>query len=123
MSEDGQLWLDEESGPLVRPYAMVHGRTRPARPELDVATQLLTSWSGADRSGISVEHEEILRLCVRPMSIAEVAAHLDTPIVVAKVLVSDLIDRGDLVTDKASRQAQRPNRQLLEAVLEGVRRL
>ncbi|MGP4019884.1 DUF742 domain-containing protein [Saccharopolyspora sp. 5N708] len=123
MPKDDELWLDEASGPLVRPYALVRGRTRPGRPELDVVTQLLTSWRGPDQSTLSVEHLEILRLCVRPLSVAEVAAYLDTPIVVAKVLISDLIDRGAIVAGPMSRSAVRPDRKLLQAVLEGVRRL
>ncbi|MBB5155881.1 DUF742 domain-containing protein [Saccharopolyspora phatthalungensis] len=120
---DEELWLDEESGPLVRPYAMTRGRTRPALPGLDVVTQLLTSWRGPDHSGLSVEHLDILQLCVRPLSVAEVAAYLDTPIMVAKVLVSDLIERGALVVGARSRTAVRPDRKLLQAILEGVRRL
>ncbi|MCI2419949.1 DUF742 domain-containing protein [Saccharopolyspora sp. K220] len=121
--KDEELWLDEASGPLVRPYAMTRGRTRPGRPELDVVTQLLTSWQGPDRSSLSVEHLEILQLCVRPLSVAEVAAYLDTPIMVAKVLISDLIDRGVLVAGPMPRTPVRPDRKLLQAVLEGVRRL
>jgi uncharacterized protein DUF742 len=120
---DDERWLDEASGPLVRPYALTRGRTRPTRPELDMVTQLLTSWHSSDRSGLSVEHLEILNLCVRPLSVVEVAAHLDTPIVVAKVLASDLIERGDLVAASAARAPVRPDRKLLQAVLEGVRRL
>ncbi|GAA2346522.1 DUF742 domain-containing protein [Saccharopolyspora halophila] len=121
MPRDDQLWLDGESGPLVRPYAMTQGRTRPARPELDVVTQLLTS--RRDLRSFSVEHEEILRLCVRPLSLAEVASYLDTPIVVVKVLVSDLIDQGQLTTDAKARMASPPDRAVLETVLEGLRRL
>jgi hypothetical protein len=120
---DDELWLDEASGPLIRPYALTRGRTRPTRPELDMVTQLLTSWRVPDRSGLSVEHLEILNLCVRPLSVVEVAAFLDTPIVVAKVLASDLIERGDLVAGATARAPVRPDRKLLQAVLEGVRRL
>ncbi|MFC7344413.1 DUF742 domain-containing protein [Saccharopolyspora griseoalba] len=122
MPSDDQLWLDDDSGPLVRPYAMTRGRTRPARPELDVVTQLLTVRRGDPRN-LPVEHDEILRLCARPLSIAEVASYLDTPMVVVKVLVSDLIDQGMLTTDAKTRARGRPNRQLLEAVLDGMRRL
>lgn len=122
MPSDDQLWLDDESGPLVRPYAMTRGRTRPARPELDFVTQLLTVRRG-DRSSISVEHDEILRLCTRPLSIAEVASHLDTPMVVVKVLVSDLVEQGMLTTDAQTRERGLPDRKLLESVLEGMRRL
>ncbi|GAA0521468.1 hypothetical protein GCM10011581_12070 [Saccharopolyspora subtropica] len=118
---EGELWWDEENGPMVRPYALTRGRTRPTRPDLDVVTQLVTE-RRAESSGLGVEHREILELCVRPLSVAEVAAYLDTPIVVVKVLASDLIERGYLVTGARPRPT-RPDRKLLQAVLEGVRRL
>ena len=125
MAREDDLWLDEAAGPLVRPYAMTRGRTRPGSPELDMVTQVVTARRGSsDRSVLSVEHLEILELCRRPLSIAEVASYLDVPLVVGKVLVSDLIERGDLIAGSASsRVAEKPDRQLLQAVLDGIRRL
>ncbi|QUH05952.1 DUF742 domain-containing protein [Saccharopolyspora erythraea] len=125
MAREDDVWLDEAAGPLVRPYAMTRGRTRPTSPELDMVTQVVTARRGTtDRSGLSVEHLDILELCKRPLSIAEVASYLDVPLVVGKVLVGDLIERGDLIAGSASsRTAEMPNRKLLQAVLDGVRRL
>ncbi|MFD0487035.1 DUF742 domain-containing protein [Saccharopolyspora erythraea] len=125
MAREDDVWLDEAAGPLVRPYAMTRGRTRPTSPELDMVTQVVTARRGSsDRSGLSVEHLDILEFCKRPLSIAEVASFLDVPLVVGKVLVGDLIERGDLIAGSASsRTAEMPNRKLLQAVLDGVRRL
>jgi hypothetical protein len=124
MAREEDLWFDEAAGPLVRPYAMTRGRTRPVSPELDMLTQVVAAGRGStDRAALSVEHLEIVELCARPLSVAEVGAYLDVPLVVVKVLVSDLIQRGDLITGAGSRVVERPDRNLLQAVLDGVRRL
>ncbi|GAA1289784.1 MULTISPECIES: DUF742 domain-containing protein [Saccharothrix] len=114
-------WYDEAAGPLVRPYAMVRGRTRPLRPELHLVTQVRAMPSPSDPDSLSVEHLEIMELCRRPLSVAEVAAYLDVPLVVVKVLLSDLIQRGDVVIRDPSRAPVVPDRNLLQAVLDGVR--
>ncbi len=114
-------WYDEAAGPLVRPYALVSGRTRPTWGRLNVATQVRAIRTSSDTSALSVEHLEILRLCRKPLSVAEVAAYLHAPLVVAKVLLSDLIQRGDVITSDASRMAVAPDRNLLQKVLDGVR--
>ncbi|KJK45109.1 hypothetical protein UK23_27250 [Lentzea aerocolonigenes] len=114
-------WYDEAAGPLVRPYALVSGRTRPTWGRLNLATQVRAIRTSSDTSALSVEHLEILRLCRKPLSVAEVAAYLHAPLVVAKVLLSDLIQRGDVITSDASRMAVAPDRNLLQKVLDGVR--
>jgi hypothetical protein len=73
-----------------------------------------------DRTRLSVEDRDILDHCAaHPLSIAEIAAGLDLPLTVAKVLVSDLLARDLLIAG----EPDRPDRQLLEAVLNGVRKL
>ncbi|MET9632602.1 DUF742 domain-containing protein [Lentzea sp. NPDC006480] len=114
-------WYDEAAGPLVRPYALVSGRTRPTWGRLNLATQVRAIRSSSDTSALSVEHLEILKMCRKPLSVAEVAAYLHAPLVVAKVLLSDLIQRGDVITSDASRMAVAPDRNLLQKVLDGVR--
>lgn len=123
-AQGGDAWYDEAAGPLVRPYTMTRGRTRPDSPQLDMLTQVATARRGTtDRSALSVEHLEILELCRRPLSVAEVAAYLDVPLAVVKVLVSDLLQRADLIAGAPSRVLERPDRKLLQAVLDGVRAL
>lgn len=123
MAREEELWFDEAAGPLVRPYTMTRGRTRHEGPELDMLTQVATARRGTDRSSLSVEHLEILDLCERPLSVAEVAAYLDVPLGVVKVLVSDLLHRADLIAGAPARVLDRPDRNLLQAVLNGVRAL
>ena len=112
-------WYDEAAGPLVRPYAMVRGRTRPNAPDLHLVTQVRASAFASDQTSLMVEHREIMALCARPLSVAEVAAYLDVPLVVVKVLLSDLIERGDVLVQTSSPKV--PDRDLLQAVLDGVR--
>ncbi|MEV6236951.1 DUF742 domain-containing protein [Lentzea sp. NPDC051838] len=114
-------WYDEAAGPIVRPYALVSGRTRPTWGRLNLATQVRAIRTTSDTSALSVEHLEIMKMCRKPLSVAEVAAYLHAPLVVAKVLLSDLIQRGDVITSDASRMAVAPDRNLLQKVLDGVR--
>jgi len=119
----GDSWVDEEAGPLVRPYAMTRGRTRPANDTLDMITVVMSRRVEIDPLGIEEEYLTILKLCQQPLSVAEVAARLNVPIVVAKVLLSDLVDRGEVITRQPNRSAQAPDITILQAVLDGVRRL
>jgi hypothetical protein len=116
-------WYDEAAGPLVRPYAMVSGRTRPkpAGEELTLTTQVRALRTSSDQSALSVDHLEIIKLCRKPLSVAEVAAYLHAPLVVVKVLLSDLIQRGDVITRDPSRTAVPVDLNLLQKVLDGVR--
>jgi uncharacterized protein DUF742 len=119
----GDSWVDEEAGPLVRPYAMTRGRTRPANQELDMITLVVAAKEEIDPIALEADYVAILELCRHPLSIAEIAAHLDVPMVVVKVLVSDLIERGEIIARHPARDVQAPDMSLLQAVLDGVRRL
>ncbi|HEX7309277.1 DUF742 domain-containing protein [Lentzea sp.] len=116
-------WYDEAAGPLVRPYAMTSGRTRPkpAGDELTLTTQVRALRTTSDQASLLVEHLEIIKLCRKPLSVAEVAAYLNAPLVVVKVLLSDLIQRGDVITRDPSRTAVPMDLNLLQKVLDGVR--
>jgi len=122
MAEHADEWYDEAAGPLVRPYAMTGGRTRPANLQLDVATQVMVARANIDLGGLGPEHLTILELSRRPRSVAEIASYVYIPLVVAKVMVSDLIDRGDVVIRPPMR-ADAPDRDLLQAVLDGIHAL
>ena len=76
--------LDEDAGPVVRPYALVRGRTRPTGEPLDVVT-MACAVRGAvpDTPDLEPEHLALLRRCGFPVSIAELASGLDLPLGVA----------------------------------------
>jgi hypothetical protein len=114
-------WFDEAAGPLVRPYTVTGGRTKPGRHELELISLVvaLPSTSGRLAAGLGPEHHRILVLCAQPTSVAEISAEMRLPVSVVKIIIGDLLDR-ELV---ATRSAAQPNVQLLQAVINGLRRL
>lgn len=122
MSEQNEQWIDEAAGPLVRPYAMISGRTSPTN-RLDVATQVVGARSKYDPVGLGPEHIAILELCEQPFSVAELAVYVNVPLVVVKILLSDLIERGDVMIRPPMQALEPPARELLQAVLDGIRAL
>jgi Protein of unknown function (DUF742) len=115
---------DEDPGPLVRPFAVTRGRAGRDLHGLDILTLVTAARSEADNTGLDREYREILRLCQhRALSIAELAAHMNLLLAAVKVLVSDLIDGGYLIHRPPPALAAVPDINLLQAVLDGVRRL
>ena len=89
---------DEESGfedLVIRPFLLPGGRTQPAQDGLRVET-LLQASSGVRLGSLRFEHRQIVELCQKSTSVAEVAAALKVPLGVARVLVSDLLADGSL---------------------------
>jgi uncharacterized protein DUF742 len=117
----GGTWYDDEAGPVVRPYAMTRGRTRPVQ-DLDVVALILSVQDTVPvGSGFEPEHTHILESARRPISIAELAAHLDLPLGVVRVLIDDLVGAGCVVVRPAPTTAELQSRRLLEAVIDGLR--
>lgn len=113
-----------DGGPVVRPYAMTSGRTRPAKGTFDLVS-IIKAARPASRMGpgYGPEHLAIIRLCQAPISVAEVAAYLDLPISVVRVFLGDLLYQELIIV----RQPHFPGRQisdeLLEAMIDGLRAL
>ena len=139
-------WSDEEededdlSGTMVRPYTITRGRTAPERDDLTLITVLTTAQDGPraefgrtgfDRTartprGLQPEHRVILDRCRRPAAVAEVAADLNLPVSVTKILLGDLIAQGLLLARAPLSVAVAGggvDLGLLRAVREGLRRL
>ncbi len=69
-------WLDDEAGPLVRPYTLTGGRVRPS-PGLNlVAYVVVTGAEPPATRYLTPEHRRILAAAATPTSVAEVASHL-----------------------------------------------
>jgi hypothetical protein len=96
---DSERLLDEEAGPLVRPYVMTSGRTQPVRGTFDLVTLVVaTGKPVVPELGLGPEHRAVVRLCEQQVvSVAEIAANLNLPALTVRVLLGDLLDR-DLVT-------------------------
>ncbi|MEU9621336.1 DUF742 domain-containing protein [Streptomyces sp. NPDC048155] len=111
--------------PLVRPYAMTGGRTRP-RYQLAIEALVSTTADPSRLQGQLPEHQRICRLCFEIKSVAEISALLSIPLGVARILVADLAEAGLVAIhqpggdESASGQ---PDVTLLERVLSGLRKL
>ena len=110
----------DETGRLIRPYAMTGGRTG-AASDLQVET-LIQASPKADSliDGYRWEAVDLINLVRSPMALMEVAARLSIPLGVAKVLVTDLVADGAL---QIQARAEKNYVSLLEKVLDGVRNL
>ncbi len=83
-------------GDLVRPYVITAGRTVTRTTDLRLET-VVEARSTTVPATATFEHRAVLELCSRPLSIAEVAAHLRVPLGVAAILVDDLVADDALV--------------------------
>ncbi len=120
MSTGTEAWFDD---PLVRPYAVTGGRTRSSQLGLDLITLVVALRSPAEVD-LQPEHAQALRVCQQPISIAEVSAKLNLPLQVVKIVLSDLITQGLVIFRSAINPAhEAPSQQVLQAVLDGIRRL
>jgi hypothetical protein len=113
----------QDTGPLVRPYALTGGRTRPVVPGLDMISTVVALCPASELRGPPPEQAAIVEVCQRAISVAEISAHLDLPLSVVKVLVSDLVADGAVVARDPVPVAELPETNLLQAVLDGIRRL
>jgi uncharacterized protein DUF742 len=114
-----ETWFDD---PLVRPYAVTGGRTRSSTLELDLITLVVALRTPAEVD-LQPEYERALEVCQQPMSVVEVAALVDLPLQVVKVVLSDLITQGLVIYRSAEHTTTEPSPYVLQAVLDGIRRL
>jgi hypothetical protein len=121
--------VDDWEGPedfrfIVRPYTWTQGRTQPVQ-ELAVETLVSTSAIGRDVATLRcAEHSAIAGLCVDVRSVAEVAAALEVPLGVARVLLADMIDTGLVSVHRNPTEAGNPpGLSMMERVLAGLHQL
>jgi hypothetical protein len=123
-SEDQQDNRQQEPGRLVRPYYMTGGRTRPAHDDLEWETLVSTTALGETSPKVGgVERRAIVSLCRDLLSIAEVSAHLDLPLGVARVLIGDMAEQGLVILHRPTTVGDRPDLALLQRVLYGLHQL
>ncbi|TDE20902.1 DUF742 domain-containing protein [Actinomadura sp. 6K520] len=121
-----ERWLDREAGPLVRPYAMTRGRTRPEGEGFElIAVVAATGVPAGDRLRYSPDHARVLRACAHPVPVVELSADLGLPIGVVRVLLGDLRDEGlvAVVAEVEPVRGRRPPNGVLREVLNGLRAL
>ena len=115
---------EADPGPFLRPYAMTEGRTEPTGPDLAIEDLIGAAPAAADPpTWLSQEHQSIALACRETLSVAELAARVDLPLGVTRVLVGDLVSQGMVRIHRAPSHAGGPDVALLEQVLDGLRRL
>lgn len=116
-------------GRLVRPYTMTGGRTGE-----DVPTIALESLIAATPEGVKMkrqfrwEAERVIEVAGHGTALIELAARMDVPIGVVRVLVADLAKRGAVqIVDSPGGTANDLDgiayTNLLKKVLDGIRSL
>ncbi|MFI6040153.1 DUF742 domain-containing protein [Nocardia sp. NPDC051321] len=109
----------------VRPYALTSGRTEPAVDlPLEAVIETLSYTAHLDWPTGDVR-TDILRLGTHRLSVAEIAANLDRPLGMIRVMIGDLVVDGivrlhSTLTDEASFDERRS---LMERTLRGLRAL
>jgi hypothetical protein len=118
--DDADLDADE-TGRLIRPYAITGGRTT-SDTEISLESQIQATSRAAEQMGAyRWEAAKVVELVQSPMALIEIAARLEIPIGGARVLGADLVKDGAVaihVPEKTQNFAS-----LLERVLDGVRNL
>jgi hypothetical protein len=108
---------------LVRPYAVTGGRTKP-RYQLQIEAMVAAShYEARDLSALSPECQAILGFCRDWRSVAEISAVLRMPLGVARVLIADMAVQGLVRVHQMDHAHGRPDLNLLERVLSGLRKL
>lgn len=122
---DLDLPADDDGPSLVRPYAMVRGRTRAGAAGSIPVEAIVVSEPGRDAGDLLLERGAIVRLCQRPQSVAELSARLAVPVGVVRVIVGDLATEGFVHVNLplARHEDGSVNRVLLERVLAGLEAL
>ena len=119
---DGE-WIDQDPGPVVRPYALTGGLTRPSGQRFDLLDLVRAVRRAArDLHQLSPEQADLLQRCQMPTTLVDLAADLDLPVGVIRILVSDLRERG-LITIHRPQPAGFSDLKILQEVVNGLRRI
>ena len=119
-----ERWLDSAAGPVVRPYALIGGRTRHAGEMFDlVATVRATHKEISDPAALSPEQVLALDLSRRATTVADLASELNLPLGVVRILLADLRDAGYVVIRAPQTGQSHRDSHILREVLNGLRAL
>jgi Protein of unknown function (DUF742) len=120
-------WRPRDSGPVVRPYAVTGGRTAPADGEvLDLIAVVVATGRAVppdDHPPLTPEHRRILGLCQQQVTVADLGAETTLPVGVVRVLLADLIAQGVVTVVRQRPSARRPQNDVLQEILNGLRAL
>jgi uncharacterized protein DUF742 len=120
-----ERWLDAEAGPFVRPYAVTRGRTMPAAGSqvglIDIVVAVIDPRVAADLR-LGPQHRQLLERCRQPITLVDLAAVVNLPVGVVRVLLTDLTEHG-IVRVLPTPRGPVTDQRLLSAVLQGLQAL
>ncbi|MBD0695202.1 DUF742 domain-containing protein [Streptomyces sp. CBMA123] len=115
---------------MVRPYAMTGGRTGAGEQQFDLIAVVVSDLPDPalapdlPEPPVGPEQARILGLCrSNPLSVAELAADLDLPVGVVRVLLGDLLAAGLIRVSRPVPPALLPDERILQEVIHGLRAL
>ncbi|WP_433462124.1 DUF742 domain-containing protein [Spirillospora sp. CA-128828] len=124
MESPRERWVGADAGPVVRPYAVTRGRTRPRGLVIDLVSVLVATGRPPDgRVWLSREQRRLLELCRRPSTPADLASETDLPFRVVQILLEDLHQYGLIEEMPQAAHTERPDPRILMRVLDELRRL
>ncbi len=123
MPSNDERWLDDEAGPVVRPYALTQGRTRHSGEPFDLVATVMTTNAAADPSALAPEHVSVLSLARAPTTVADIASDVDLPLGVVRIILADLRELGLIAVRTPVVMAERIDKHTLREVLNGLRGL
>ncbi|WP_326648553.1 MULTISPECIES: DUF742 domain-containing protein [unclassified Streptomyces] len=118
-------WYEDETGPLVRPYTVAGGRTRPAAEHtIDLMSQVTAVDPTGSEPRLDHARSSLLELVRRePRPVAEIAADADLPLTVVRVLLADLVDAGLIRVSAPVTHAGLNDPELLREIVDRLREL
>ena len=122
MHSGGGEWVDGDAGPVVRPYALTGGMTRPSGERIDLIDMVRAVRVVGMNLRLTPEQARVLASCQSPVALVELAADLGLATGVVRILVSNMRERG-LVTIHRARPTGVSDLTILRQVANGLRRL
>ena len=116
-------------GRIVRPYTMTGGRSGVGLPIIALEALVAVTPAGMRMRGrFRWEAAEIIALSRKEIAIVELAANLEVPVGVIRVLAADLRDQGAITITEPRSEATVESgdteyAELLHKVLDGIRAL
>ncbi|MCZ0991397.1 MULTISPECIES: DUF742 domain-containing protein [Streptomyces] len=113
----------ELTSALVPLFVITNGRALPPDNAYE-RTTLVSAQEGATASArtLSPEARQVLELVTEGfLSVAEVAAHTHLPLGIVRILLAQMEESGLIIARKPVPRAERVDREVLNAVLDGLK--
>ena len=124
MNSDDNRWVDADAGPVARPYMLTGGRTRPrGRGRLDLIDYIVRTGKPVAGYPVTPERGQLLQLCRRPTTVADLASATAIPLGLVRVLLADLVSDGLVSVRTQAPAGPVTDSGLLQKVLDGLHAL